>query len=276
MSVIEVNHLVCVFHEKTALEDISFEVEEGEIFGFLGPSGAGKTTTINILTGQLTPKSGTALVLGRESSKLVADDMVNLGIMGDTVGFYEKMSLYQNLAFFARFHRVPMERLEALLRRLDLWESRKTRAEKLSTGMRQRMFLIRAILHEPKIVFLDEPTSGLDPVMSRKVHELLLELKDNGMTIFLTTHDIQEATRLCDKLALLHRGRICEYGSLQDILERYRNDDRVEVRMLSGEVKLVPQEDVGLYLGKAASIHSLEPTLESVFIQVTGERFDDK
>lgn len=276
MSVIEVNHLVCVFHEKTALEDISFEVEEGEIFGFLGPSGAGKTTTINILTGQLTPKSGTALVLGRESSKLVADDMVNLGIMGDTVGFYEKMSLYQNLAFFARFHRVPMERLEALLRRLDLWESRKTRAEKLSTGMRQRMFLIRAILHEPKIVFLDEPTSGLDPVMSQKVHELLLELKDNGMTIFLTTHDIQEATRLCDKLALLHRGRICEYGSLQDILERYRNDDRVEVRMLSGEVKLVPQEDVGLYLGKAASIHSLEPTLESVFIQVTGERFDDK
>lgn len=276
MSVIEVNHLVCVFHEKTALEDISFEVEEGEIFGFLGPSGAGKTTTINILTGQLTPKSGTALVLGRESSKLVADDMVNLGIMSDTVGFYEKMSLYQNLAFFARFHRVPMERLEALLRRLDLWESRKTRAEKLSTGMRQRMFLIRAILHEPKIVFLDEPTSGLDPVMSQKVHELLLELKDNGMTIFLTTHDIQEATRLCDKLELLHRGRICEYGSLQDILERYRNDDRVEVRMLSGEVKLVPQEDVGLYLGKAASIHSLEPTLESVFIQVTGERFDDK
>lgn len=276
MSVIEVNHLVCVFHEKTALEDISFEVEEGEIFGFLGPSGAGKTTTINILTGQLTPKSGTALVLGRESSKLVADDMVNLGIMSDTVGFYEKMSLYQNLAFFARFHRVPMERLEALLRRLDLWESRKTRAEKLSTGMRQRMFLIRAILHEPKIVFLDEPTSGLDPVMSQKVHELLLELKDNGMTIFLTTHDMQEATRLCDKLALLHRGRICEYGSLQDILERYRNDDRVEVRMLSGEVKLVPQEDVGLYLGKAASIHSLEPTLESVFIQVTGERFDDK
>lgn len=202
--------------------------------------------------------------------------MVNLGIMSDTVGFYEKMSLYQNLAFFARFHRVPMERLEALLRRLDLWESRKTRAEKLSTGMRQRMFLIRAILHEPKIVFLDEPTSGLDPVMSQKVHELLLELKDNGMTIFLTTHDIQEATRLCDKLALLHRGRICEYGSLQDILERYRNDDRVEVRMLSGEVKLVPQEDVGLYLGKAASIHSLEPTLESVFIQVTGERSDDK
>lgn len=276
MSVIEVNHLVCVFHEKTALEDISFEVEEGEIFGFLGPSGAGKTTTINILTGQLTPKSGTALVLGRESSKLVAEDMVNLGIMSDTVGFYEKMSLYQNLAFFARFHRVPMERLEALLRRLDLWESRKTRAEKLSTGMRQRMFLIRAILHEPKIVFLDEPTSGLDPVMSQKVHELLLELKDNGMTIFLTTHDMQEATRLCDKLALLHRGRICEYGSLQDILERYRNDDRVEVRMLSGEVKLVPQEDVGLYLGKAASIHSLEPTLESVFIQVTGERFDGK
>ncbi|WP_277280170.1 ABC transporter ATP-binding protein [Streptococcus hyointestinalis] len=276
MTVIEVNHLVCSFYEKTALEDISFEVDEGEIFGFLGPSGAGKTTTINILTGQLTPKSGTALVLGKESSQLVADDMVNLGIMSDTVGFYEKMSLYQNLAFFARFHRVPMERLEALLRRLDLWESRKTRAEKLSTGMRQRMFLIRAILHEPKIVFLDEPTSGLDPVMSQKVHELLLELKENGMTIFLTTHDMQEATMLCDKLALLHRGRICEYGSPQDILERYRDDDRVEVRMLSGEVKLVPQEDVGLYLGKAASIHSLEPTLESVFIQVTGERFDDK
>lgn len=118
MSVIEVNHLVCVFHEKTALEDISFEVEEGEIFGFLGPSGAGKTTTINILTGQLTPKSGTALVLGRESSKLVADDMVNLGIMSDTVGFYEKMSLYQNLAFFARFHRYQWSAWRLCL---DVW-----------------------------------------------------------------------------------------------------------------------------------------------------------
>ena len=183
---IKVTHIFKKFREKVSLEDVSFEVKSGEIFGFLGPSGAGKTTTIHILTGQLIPDQGIATVLGKDTNKLNPLDFGEIGIMSDTVGFYEKMTVYQNLLFFAKFHQIKTDRLDSLLKELDLFKDRNTRSDRLSTGMRQRMLLIRSILHHPKILFLDEPTSGLDPILTNKVHHILQTLKEEGCTIFLT------------------------------------------------------------------------------------------
>ena len=195
---IKVDNLSKRFGNQVALDNISFEIKEGEIFGFLGPSGAGKTTTINILTGQLSQDSGKAYILNKESNQLLPSDFLNIGIMSDTVGFYGKMTVYKNLQFFAKYHNVSLDELDVLLKELELFEDKDKKAEKLSTGMKQRMLLIRSILHHPKILFLDEPTSGLDPALSNKVHDILLNLKNEGTTIFLTTHDMSEATKICD------------------------------------------------------------------------------
>lgn len=197
---IKVDNLSKRFGNQVALDNISFEIKEGEIFGFLGPSGAGKTTTINILTGQLSQDSGKAYILNKESNQLLPSDFLNIGIMSDTVGFYGKMTVYKNLQFFAKYHNVSLDKLDVLLKELDLFEDKDKKAEKLSTGMKQRMLLIRSILHHPKILFLDEPTSGLDPALSNKVHDILLNLKNEGTTIFLTTHDMSEATKICDRI----------------------------------------------------------------------------
>lgn len=270
--VISVDKLKKVFHGKPALDEIDFTINKGEIFGFLGPSGAGKTTTINILTGQLKADSGTVLILGKNSQKLVATDFFDIGIMSDTVGFYDKMTLYKNLEFFAKFHKQSVTRVDDLLKRLDLFNDKDKKAEKLSTGMKQRMLLIRAVLHQPKVLFLDEPTSGLDPNLSQKVHQLLLELKQSGTTIFLTTHDMTEATKLCDKIALLHQGKIVEYGAPQAIIDKYSDENVMIVRYHSGQTITVPKEETYKYLGiEVASIHSKESSLESIFIELTGE-----
>ena len=170
-SIISISNLSKFFHHKVALDQVTLAISEGEVFGFLGPSGAGKTTTINILTGQMKPDNGTAMIFGKNCQQILPDDLRQIGIMSDSVGFYEKMTVMDNLTFFAKFHGVEQAEVEQLLKKLDLYDARKSKAEKLSTGMKQRLLLIRAILHRPKILFLDEPTSGLDPSLSRKVHE---------------------------------------------------------------------------------------------------------
>lgn len=261
------------FKEKKALSNVSFNVNEGDIFGFLGPSGSGKTTTINILTGQILQDSGQAFILGKNSTDISSDDLLSIGIMSDTVGFYEKMSLYKNLEFFAKFHNIPNEIIDDLLKKLDLFEDKEKKAENLSTGMKQRMLLIRAILHTPKILFLDEPTSGLDPTLSLKVHQILFHLKNKGVTIFLTTHDMNEATKLCDNIALLYQGEIIEYGAPKDIINKYADDNKVVITFQNGKEITIPKEETANYLGESiTSIHSLETSLESIFIQLTGKR----
>lgn len=274
---IEVKHVTKKFNGKVALSDISFSVSEGEIFGFLGPSGAGKTTTINILTGQLVQDSGQAFILGKDAKDISADDLLNIGFMSDTVGFYEKMSLYKNLEFFAKFHNVSTEVLDHLLRELDLYQDKDKKAENLSTGMKQRLFLIRAILHTPKILFLDEPTSGLDPTLSQKVHRILFSLKEKGVTIFLTTHDMNEATKICDNIALLYQGNIIEYGAPQSIIDKYSDENKVVIRFQNGKEITVPKEEVANYLGQyVVSIHTMESSLESIFVQLTGKAFKNE
>lgn len=268
-----ISNLTKKFKDKTALKEISFSISSGEIFGFLGPSGAGKTTTINILTGQLPPDEGEVKILGKDCAQLTSDDFLELGIMSDNVGFYDKLSLYDNLLFFAKFHSVEIAYLDHLLKRLKLYDDRFNKAEKLSTGMKQRMLLIRAILHSPKVIFLDEPTSGMDPTLSQIVHELLLEIKNSGATIFLTTHNMDEATKLCDSIALLHEGKIVEQGSPREIIDKYSQTDKVKISYFDGREIIVPKEEAYKYLGEnTKTINTLETSLESIFIQLTGDK----
>lgn len=268
-----ISNLTKKFKDKTALKEISFSISSGEIFGFLGPSGAGKTTTINILTGQLPPDGGEVKILGKDCTQLTSDDFLKLGIMSDNVGFYDRLSLYDNLLFFAKFHNVEISYLDYLLKRLKLYDDRFNKAEKLSTGMKQRMLLIRAILHSPKVIFLDEPTSGMDPTLSQIVHELLLEIKNSGATIFLTTHNMDEATKLCDSIALLHEGKIVEQGSPREIIDKYSQTDKVKISYFDGREIIVPKEETYKYLGEnTKTINTLETSLESIFIQLTGDK----
>ncbi|MCI6871279.1 ABC transporter ATP-binding protein [Streptococcus hyointestinalis] len=275
MVLIEVKHLAKQFADKLALSDVSFAVEKGEIFGFLGPSGSGKTTTIKILTGQLSSDKGAIAVLGKTPAQLKRDDYEKIGIVSDTSGFYEKMTLYKNMLAYAKLYGVSKARVDELLKRVNLYDDRNKVAEKLSSGMKQRMLLARALLNEPNLLFLDEPTSGLDPMTTRLIHRLLLELKEKGTAIFLTTHDMHEATLLCDNLALLDKGSLVETGRPKDLIKKYHTDKKVVVTYDDdSQVELSYSELSRLDMTAVESIHSTEPTLEDVFIALTGGKLD--
>ncbi|WP_315006291.1 ABC transporter ATP-binding protein [uncultured Granulicatella sp.] len=264
------------FGQKVALEEISFEVNKGEIFGFLGPSGSGKTTMIKILTGQLNADSGQTELLGKVSEKLTPADLEQIGLVSDTSGFYEKLSLYKNLQAYAKLYGKPNARVDEVLKQVDLYDSKNLAAEKLSTGMKQRMFLARALINKPQVLFLDEPTSGLDPTTSKKIHELLLDLKEAGTTIFLTTHDMNEATLLCDRLSLLNRGHLIEYGTPASIIQKYNHEKKVQLTFADETQTQITFEELGQTdLAQVVAIHSCEPTLEEIFIQLTGEKLND-
>ncbi|WP_429948255.1 ABC transporter ATP-binding protein [Enterococcus sp. AZ101] len=273
---INVRNLSKRFNQTIALENVSFNIKKDEIFGFLGPSGAGKTTTINILTGQLQADSGQASILGNKVNALKGDSLENIGIVSDKSGYYEKLSLYKNLLLYGKIFKQDKNRIETLIKQVGLFESKDKPVEKLSTGMRQRMLLARALINQPKILFLDEPTSGLDPSTSKTIHELLLKLKQAGTTIFLTTHDMNEATLLCDNLVLLNNGKLIEQGTPTEIIKKYNTDKKLKVTYVNGENEYVPfsMEKI-LNKGKEIfSVHSCEPTLEDVFIKLTGVKLN--
>ena len=273
---IVVKNVTKKFGQKVALEEISFEVNKGEIFGFLGPSGSGKTTMIKILTGQLNADSGQTELLGKVSEKLTPADLEQIGLVSDTSGFYEKLSLYKNLQAYAKLYGKPNSRVDEVLKQVDLYDSKNLAAEKLSTGMKQRMFLARALINKPQVLFLDEPTSGLDPTTSKKIHELLLDLKEAGTTIFLTTHDMNEATLLCDRLSLLNRGHLIEYGTPASIIQKYNHEKKVQLIFADETHTQIAFEELGQTdLAQVVAIHSCEPTLEEIFIQLTGEKLND-
>ncbi len=264
------------FGNKTALNQIQFNVDKGEIFGFLGPSGAGKTTLINILTGQLKADEGTTQLLGKDTKDLTPEDLARIGLVGDSSGYYEKLSLEKNLIVYAKIYGLPNSRVDEVLEQVGLLESKKTIAEKLSTGMRQRMFLARALLNRPELLFLDEPTSGLDPMTSKKIHRLLEELKAAGTTIFLTTHDMVEATEMCDRISLLNQGDLVEIGTPRDIIQKYNKEKRVKVTFMDHSEQVMTFEELkDQDMSQVELIHSMEPTLEDIFIQLTGEKLND-
>ena len=274
--VIKADNLCKSFGSFKAISSLTFEVNKGEILGFLGPSGSGKTTTINILTGQLTPDQGQSSILGKSSTNLNEEDLANIGLITENSGYYEKLSLYDNLLFFAKLYDVPQGDLDDLMKRVGLYDRRKTLAEKLSTGMKQRMLLVRAIINKPQVLFLDEPTSGLDPSTSQSIHELIKELQAEGTTIFLTTHDMHEATILCDKIVLLNKGQIVEAGTPSDLIQKYNTDKRVKITYQSGKEDYLSFSELGQIsqTDDILTIHSCEPTLEDVFIQLTGGKLN--
>ena len=274
--VIKADNLGKSFGSFKAISSLTFEVNKGEILGFLGPSGSGKTTTINILTGQLTPDQGQSSILAKSSTNLNEEDLANIGLITENSGYYEKLSLYDNLLFFAKLYDVPQGDLDDLMKRVGLFDRRKTLAEKLSTGMKQRMLLVRAIINKPQVLFLDEPTSGLDPSTSQSIHELIKELQAEGTTIFLTTHDMHEATILCDKIVLLNKGQIVEAGTPSDLIQKYHTAKRVKITYQSGEENYLSFSELGQVsqIDDILTIHSCEPTLEDVFIQLTGGKLN--
>lgn len=228
---IKMEKIVKRFGAQTVLAEVSLEVKEREIFGLLGPSGAGKTTIINILTNQLDADEG---------AHETGAGPLETGLMLDADGLYVRLSCAENLNIFADIYGIPRAKSYEVLKSVGLEDSAKKSVNKLSKGMRQRLALARAILHGPKVIFLDEPTSGLDPATAKGIHKLIKNLCDGGATVFLTTHNMEEAISLCDHVALLHKGRIVEQGAPFEICERH------------GAFKTIPD-------------------LETVFVKLTGD-----
>jgi ABC-2 type transport system ATP-binding protein len=192
------------FGETLAVKDLSVQIYQGEIFGFLGPNGAGKTTTIRILTSLIAPSSGSARVAGFDLGREDRQIRRSVGILTETPGLYDQLSAERNLSFFARLYEVEdvPGQVELYLRMLGLWDRRQESVGAFSKGMRQKLAIARALLHEPQLVFLDEPTSGLDPAAARIVREFIESLKREGRTIVITTHNLDEADRMCDRIAV--------------------------------------------------------------------------
>ena len=270
-------NLVKKFDNKTVVKNISFDIKKGEIFGLLGPSGAGKTTIIKMLTGQMKQTSGKVSIMGINNDAYDESIYSKIGMIMDDSGLYERLSCYDNLLLFARIYNVSKEKIMAVLKKVALQDDIHKETKKLSKGMKQRLIIARAILHSPQILFLDEPTQGLDPAIAKSIHELLFELRDKKTTIFLTTHNMEEATLMCDNVALLNTGVIVEYGNPEELCRRYNKNNNIQIRCHNDEIiniknmaknadkiaKLIKEE-------KVVSIHSSEPNLETVFLELTG------
>jgi len=202
--VIETTNLTKKFDDNTAVDRLTLFIPEGEVFGFLGPNGAGKTTTVRMLTSLIAPTAGTAVLMGHRLGEADIEIRRNVGILTETPGMYERLSAHKNLSIYARLYEVKdiAGQVEKYLRMLGLWERRNDATGTFSKGMRQKLAIARALLHEPRLLFLDEPTAGLDPEASRLVRDFIGEVKGQGRTIFLTTHNLDEADRLCDRIAV--------------------------------------------------------------------------
>jgi ABC-2 type transport system ATP-binding protein len=208
MNTIEVKNLSRQFGTVKAVEDISFSVPEAEIFGFLGPNGAGKTTTIRMLTGQLRPTAGSARVAGCDVVTERTALKQRIGVVFEYQNLYERMSAADNLAFIADLYGAPRRRVGEVLAQVGLAERAREPIKSYSNGMKQRLLIARALVPNPAVLFLDEPTRGLDPGMAREIRAIVAGLAGGGTTVFLTTHYMEEADRLCARVAILDRGRI--------------------------------------------------------------------
>jgi ABC-2 type transport system ATP-binding protein len=221
-SVIVVSHLTKQFGQRVAFEDVSFSVRRGEVFGFLGPNGAGKTSTVRTLSTLVTPTSGTAEVAGIPvNSGHDVEIRQRIAVMTEVPGLYLRLSVTENLVFFAGLYgyRDTQPRIDRALEAVNLTSRANDLCGSLSKGLRQRVGLARALLNDPEIVFLDEPTAGLDPVASLEVHNLIVALRDRGVTVFLTTHRLDEAEKLCDRVAILNT-TLRTVGRIDDLRQR--------------------------------------------------------
>lgn len=266
--------------ENLAVKNVSFKVQEGEIFGFLGPSGAGKSTTQKILIKLLSGFDGAVKILGKDLKNWGNDYYNHIGVGFELPNHYLKLSAIENLKFFSSFYKKPTaKKIEELLDRLDLKKDANKKVENFSKGMKMRLNFIRAIMHEPNLLFFDEPTSGLDPVNARKIKDIILEEKQKGKTIFLTTHNMSDADELCDRVAFIVNGQIHSNDTPGNLkLIGAKRVVRVEYNGNGIQQKEFKLDEIGynqefLKLIKTAnirSIHTEENNLEQVFIKVTG------
>ena len=210
ITMIDAHELTRRFGDTTAVDSLSFNVEEGEIFGFLGPNGAGKTTTVRMLCCLISSSSGSVRIAGHDAADASESLRIRklIGLVPDNVGLYEELTAYENLDFYGRLYETPdpqrRANIESYLRMMDLWERKDRPAGEFSKGMKQKLALARALVHEPQLLFFDEPTANLDPESTKVVRDLILELKQHGKTIFLNTHDLDEAQRICDRIGIIN------------------------------------------------------------------------
>jgi len=278
---ITAEELTYYYNSLLAVDHISFSVAEGEILGFLGPNGAGKTTTVKILTGQLRPKGGRAYLLGMDVSRNVEKVQGQIGICFEVTNLYEQMTAIENLKLFARLFGVHPFDADALLERVGLVGRGKDRVETYSKGMKQRLMVARSILNRPMVLFLDEPTAGLDPTSSEAIRKIILEERERGATVFLTTHDMLEADKLSDRIAFMNQGKIVALDTPHNLKQKHgKRALKAKVLTTNGELEdrevvmdgpETPQAVQELFSReKVVTIHSEEATLEDVFINITG------
>ena len=279
------NNLTYQFGELVAVDHINFEVAEQEIFAFLGPNGAGKSTTINMLTGQLKPKEGQATILGMD----VADDpnkvQGKIGVCFEITNLYEQLSAKDNLSLFAKLFGVTKFDPEVLIKRVGLDGRGDDLVETYSKGMKQRLMVARALVNRPEILFLDEPTEGLDPQSSLAIRNIILEERERGATIFLTTHDMTEADKLSDRVAFIDDGKIAAIDTPHNLKQQYGKrmlraevsggDGKLQEREIeldkaetAAEVQLLFEQE------QVVTVHTEEATLEDIFIEITGRALD--
>jgi ABC-2 type transport system ATP-binding protein len=245
MSEVQAEKLTKKFGNFIAVNQISFNVNKGEVFGFLGPNGAGKTTTISMLCTLMQPTSGKATVSGYDVVKQANDVRKRIGVVTEKLIVYDRLTPWENLSLFGRLYGVRKpelnKKIEELLKLVDLWDWRKSLVSNFSSGMRQRLNLVRALVHDPEIIFLDEPTVGLDPATARNIRDLIVKLNQKGNTIILTTHQMEVAEKLSNRIGIIDNGKIIALETLDEL----RN-------------KVGP-----------------EASLEDVFIKLTGKKMRD-
>ena len=286
MDIIKVQNLVKTYKEKEAVSGISFVVKEGEIFGFLGPNGAGKTTTIKILTTQLLPTQGEVFVLGNDVRKNPQAIRQKIGVVFEEQNIYPRLTVWQNLKFFAKLYGKGDDKIEEVLGFVQLKDRAKDEAQKLSRGLKQRILIARALIMDPDLIFLDEPTAGLDPHVALHIRELVKNLREQGKTIFLTTHYMEEADELCNRVAIINQGKIVQLDT----------PTRLKDSIGGALLKLVVYDDVNggetvetytpdsrdaaerirdlIESGIRYKIESKSVSLEDVFIKLTGSKLD--
>ena len=304
---IEVEALTKYYGDLLAVDHIAFHVEKGEVFGFLGPNGAGKTTTQRMLTTLLEPTEGRIVIEGHDLARDAYPAKRRMGLVPEESNVYTELTAWGNLMFTARLYRVPRgerdDRARELLEAFGLWEKRHVKVEDFSKGMRRRLSIAMAIIHRPALLFLDEPTPGLDAQSARAIRRLVREMNAAGTTVFLTTHQIEEANQLCDRVAIINHGKIAAIDTPEQLKAAFRQVQSVEValepdgqahgdalRALPGVTESVKMGDKWrLYTEQPAALlprvvdyvreHDLElvtlctlgPSLEDVFLKITGQ-----
>lgn len=281
---VSVENVAFAYDEVQAVDHISFNVEAGEILGFLGPNGAGKTTTVKMLTGILPVQEGRVDILGMDITEHKKDVQSRIGVCFEEKNLYEEMSAVENLKFFASLYGVKGIDADVLLERVGLPVDRKDRVSNYSKGMKQRLMMARTLVNTPAVMFLDEPTDGLDPVSARTVRKLILEEKERGAAVVLTTHDMMEADILSDKVAFINEGKIVSLDTPDNLKHEY-GKRVLKVRFHRDGV--LTEEEIDLDSPDSAAkteailenydvmdMHTEEATLEDIFIQFTGRRLE--